>query len=62
MMKAMTELKRWWLVFMGGLLIGLFFGSASVRSSIIQDCKVMGMFRVGKAPISCTYHLVETKK
>jgi len=62
MTKTMTELKRWWLVFTCGLLIGLFFGSDFTKGSIIQDCKIMGMFRVGQAPISCTYHLVETKK
>lgn len=62
LMKTMTEIKRWFLVFTGGLIIGLFFGSDFTKGSIIQDCKIMGMFRVGQAPISCTYHLTEVKK
>lgn len=62
MTNLIREAKRWWLVFMGGLVIGLFLGSDFARGSIIQDCKVLGMFRVGSAPISCTYHLVEVKK
>jgi hypothetical protein len=61
-MKAWTDLKRWWLVFTGGLIIGFFIGGDLTKGSIIQDCKILGMFRVGQAPISCTYHLVEVKK
>jgi hypothetical protein len=58
----MTTIKRWIWVFSTGLAIGLVLGQQSTYWSIIKDCKVMGMFRVGQAPISCTYHLVEVKK
>lgn len=55
----MLAVKRWVLVFGTGLVIGIVVGQHSTFMSIIDDCKVMGMFRVGKAPISCTYHLVK---
>lgn len=61
-MKVWTDLKRWWLVFVGGLIIGFVIGGDFTKGNIIQDCKILGMFRVGQAPISCTYHLVEVKK
>jgi len=54
----MTTIKRWVWVFSSGLAIGLLLGGQSTYWSIIKDCKVMGMFRYGDAPISCTYHLV----
>lgn len=54
----MVMIKRWAMVFGSGLVIGMFVGGDYARGSIIQDCKIMGMFRVGSAPISCTYHLV----
>lgn len=55
---SMTTIKRWVWVFSSGLAIGILLGSWSAYSSIIKDCKVMGMFRYGDAPMSCTYHLV----
>jgi hypothetical protein len=54
----MTTIKRWVWVFASGLAIGLILGTQSAYISIIKDCKIMGMFRYGDAPISCTYHLV----
>lgn len=54
----MTSIKRWVWVFSSGLAIGLLLGTQSAYFSIIKDCKVMGMFRYGDAPMSCTYHLV----
>lgn len=54
----MTTIKRWIWVFSTGLAIGLVLGQQSTYWSIIKDCKVMGMFRYGDAPMSCTYHLV----
>ena len=55
---SMTTIKRWVWVFSTGLAFGIVLGSWSAYSSIIKDCKVMGMFRYGDAPMSCTYHLV----
>lgn len=58
-LKTMTlAIKRWVWVFSAGLAIGIILGQHTTFISIIDDCKVMGMFRVGNAPISCTYHLV----
>jgi hypothetical protein len=57
--KPITEVvKRWIWVFSTGLAIGLVLGTQSAYYSVIKDCKVMGMFRYGDAPMSCTYHLV----
>jgi hypothetical protein len=53
-----TTIKRWVWVFSTGMALGIVLGSWSAYSSIIKDCKVMGMFRYGDAPMSCTYHLV----
>ena len=50
--------KRWVWVFSTGLAVGLLLGTQSAYWGIIKDCKVMGMFRYGDAPMSCTYHLV----
>jgi len=57
-LKIMTSVKRWVWVFSSGLAVGLILGTQSAYFSIIKDCKVMGMFRYGDAPMSCTYHLV----
>lgn len=54
----MTTIKRWVWVFATGLALGLILGTQSAYWGIIKDCKVMGMFRYGDAPLSCTYHLV----
>jgi hypothetical protein len=54
----MTTTKRWVWVFASGLALGLLIGTQSAYFSIIKDCQVMGMFRYGDAPMSCTYHLV----
>lgn len=54
----MTTIKRWVWVFSTGLALGLLLGTQSAYWGIIKDCKVMGMFRYGDAPLSCTYHLV----
>lgn len=54
----MTTIKRWMWVFATGLALGIVVGSWSAYSAIIKDCQVMGMFRYGDAPMSCTYHLV----
>jgi len=54
----MTTIKRWVWVFSSGLAIGLILGTQSAYFSIVKDCKIMGMFRYGDAPMSCTYHLV----
>jgi hypothetical protein len=51
-------IKRWAWVSGISLAIGLILGQQSAYWSIIQDCKIMGMFRYGSAPMSCTYHLV----
>ena len=56
-LKIMTTIKRWVWVFSSGLALGLLLGTQSAYWSIIKDCKVMGMFRYGDAPLSCTYHL-----
>jgi len=53
-----TTTKRWIWIFSTGLAVGLILGTQSAYYSIIKDCKVMGMFRYGDAPMSCTYHLV----
>ena len=57
-LKIMTTIKRWVWVFSLGLAFGIILGTQSVYFSIIKDCKIMGMFRYGDAPISCTYHLL----
>jgi hypothetical protein len=57
-LKIMTTIKRWVWVFSSGLAIGILLGGQSAYWSIIKDCKIMGMFRYGDAPLSCTYHLV----
>ena len=51
-------IKRWAWVSGLSLVIGIVIGGQSAYWSIIKDCKVMGMFRYGDAPMSCTYHLV----
>ena len=51
-------IKRWAWVSGISLVIGVILGGQSAYWSIIKDCKVMGMFRYGDAPMSCTYHLV----
>lgn len=51
-------IKRWAWVSGLSLVIGIIIGGQSAYWSIIKDCKVMGMFRYGDAPMSCTYHLV----
>jgi hypothetical protein len=57
--KPITEVvKRWVWVFSTGLALGLILGTQSAYFSIVKDCKIMGMFRYGDAPMSCTYHLV----
>ena len=57
--KPITEIvKRWVWVFSTGLALGLILGTQSAYFSIVKDCKVMGMFRYGDAPMSCTYHLI----
>lgn len=55
----MTTIKRWVWVYSIGLAVGLILGQQSTYYSIIKDCKIMGMFRYGDAPMSCTYHLVD---
>lgn len=55
----MTTIKRWIWVFSTGLALGLILGQQSTYWSIVTDCRVMGMFRYGTAPMSCTYHLVD---
>lgn len=56
---SMRTTKQWVWAFSVGLAIGLFFGSDFTKGSIIQDCKIVGAFRVNNAPITCTYHLVD---
>lgn len=51
-------IKKWAWVAGSSLAIGILIGTQSAYWSIIQDCKVMGMFRYGSAPMTCTYHLV----
>ena len=51
-------IKRWAWVAGSSLAIGIFIGGQTAYWSIIKDCKIMGMFRYGDAPMSCTYHLV----
>lgn len=55
--RLMPTVKRWWLVSLTGFTAGMVIGSQVAYWSIIKDCKVMGMFRYGDAPMSCTYHL-----
>lgn len=52
------RLKRWTLIFGAGVVLGILIGSYISVISVINDCRVMGMFRVGDAPFSCTSHLV----
>ena len=52
------SIKKWAWVAGCSLAFGILIGTQSAYYSIIQDCKVMGMFRYGSAPMSCTYHLV----
>lgn len=52
------NIKRWAWVSGCSLVIGIFIGTQSAYYSIIKDCKILGMFRYGDAPMSCTYHLV----
>ena len=54
----LANFKRWSLVIGASLGIGIYVGGQAAYFSIMQDCKVMGMFRYGNAPVSCTYHLV----
>ena len=51
-------IKKWAWVAGSSLAIGIFIGGQSAYWSIIKDCRIMGMFRYGDAPISCVYHLV----
>lgn len=53
------SIKRWLYAFGFGLLVGISVGTVTTYWSIVKDCKVMGMFRYGDAPMSCTYHLVK---
>lgn len=50
-------IKKWAWIAGSSLVIGIFIGTQSAYYSIIKDCKIMGMFRYGDAPMSCTYHL-----
>jgi hypothetical protein len=59
MRMTMATTKRGIWIFSTGLAFGLILGTQSAYFSIIKDCKVMGMFRYGDAPMSCTYHLVD---
>lgn len=59
MNKLLTfRLKRWVWIFGAGTVFGILIGSYVSVISVINDCRVMGMFRVGDAPFSCTSHLV----
>lgn len=60
MLKKLITIKQWVLVFSIGLAIGIILGGQTTYWAIIKDCKIMGMFRHGDAPVSCTYHLVNT--
>lgn len=51
-------IKRWAWVSGLSLVIGIIIGTQSAYYSIIKDCKILGMFRYGDSPMSCTYHLV----
>ncbi len=42
-----------------GLLLGGFVGYKQAYTNILKDCQIVGMFRIGDAPLSCTYHLVD---
>lgn len=59
---VINNLKQWWLVFGCGLALGIVLGGQTTYWSIVKDCQVLGMFRLGDSPVSCTYHLVEVKK
>jgi len=60
MFKKLIVIKQWVLIFSIGLAIGIIVGGQTTYLSILKDCKIMGMFRHGDAPISCTYHLITT--
>jgi len=51
-------IKKWAWVAGSSLAIGILIGSQSTYYSIVKDCKILGMFRYGEMPMSCTYHLV----
>lgn len=59
MFRKLIVIRKWILIFSIGLAIGIILGSQTTYLSILKDCKVMGMFRHGDAPISCTYHLID---
>jgi hypothetical protein len=54
--------KKWAVVFGVGLAVGLWVGDSVRLQAVIQDCKVLGMFRVGDRPYSCVDHTVEIRK
>lgn len=60
MFKELIVIKQWILIFSIGLAIGIVVGGQTTYLSILKDCKIMGMFRHGDAPVSCTYHLITT--
>lgn len=60
MFKKLIVIKQWVLIFSIGLAIGIIVGGQTTYLSILKDCKIMGMFRHGDAPVSCTYHLITT--
>jgi hypothetical protein len=60
MFKKLIVIKQWILIFSIGLAIGIVVGGQTTYLSILKDCKIMGMFRHGDAPVSCTYHLITT--
>ena len=46
-------LKQWWQAVLIGFVLGILVTQAYAYNSLIQDCKVMGTFRIGNKAFGC---------
>ena len=48
-----SYLVQWWQALLIGFVVGIFVTQAYAYNSLIQDCKVMGTFRIGNKAFGC---------
>jgi hypothetical protein len=46
-------LRQWWQAILIGFVLGIVITQAYAYNTLIQDCKVMGMFRIGSKAFGC---------
>lgn len=46
-------LIEWWQALLIGFVVGIFVTQAYAYNGLVQDCKVMGMFRLGNTAFGC---------